>query len=285
MGNPDRHPAAAPPALAAHGPGPGKSAPATTHGTGAGNPVSEPLAILPKVTAAGEIGLGAAMTTVGAGEILLGVATAPAGVGVLIAAEGVVTTGAGIGLYEDGLRQWNHRGEAAVTPHVDPRPPSPPLVPPVAPPLTEGFSTDSKAARPHSLVTTPVQPGPRNEGLVVEPPQGPAIVTIYGDEKPDVINDHQKKHHRDGEKGYIEGRSWMTHPDPQALLDAYKGTGTPYNKIPEGQPGFSEFFDTGGEIIGIHRDQDTGIETPTTRGRIHYNKFGAHIVPAPPQPP
>ncbi len=27
------------------------------------------------------------------------------------------------------------------------------------------------------------------------------------------------------------------------------------------------------------------IETPTTHGRIHYNKFGIHIVPAPPQPP
>ncbi len=286
MGDPDRHPAMAPPAPTAHGPGPGKSASAAATGeTGIGRSVSGHLGVLPKVTAAGEIGLGAVMTTAGAGEILLGVATAPAGVGIPIAAEGVVTTGAGIGLYEDGLRQWNHGGEAAVTPHVDPRPPSPPLVPPVMPPPTGGFSTDPKAARPHGLVTTPVQPGPRNEGLVVEPPQGPAVVTIYGDEKPDVINDHQKKHHRDGGKGYIEGRSWITHPDPQALLNAYKGTGTPYDKTPRGQPGFSEFFDTGGEVIGIHRDRDTGIETPTTRGRIHYNKLGAHIVPAPPQPP
>ena len=87
-----------------------------------------------------------------------------------------------------------------------------------------------------------------------------------------------------GTRAHDPKRSLLTHPDPQALLDAYTGTGTG-NRLPKGQPGFTEFFDTRGEIIGIYRDEDSGIEMPTTRGRIHYSKHGAHIVPAPPQSP
>ncbi len=234
------------------------------------------------------MGLGATMTTVGTGATVLGVATSPEGVGIPIAAGGLATAGAGIGIYEDGLRRWNQQGDAAVTPHVDPRSPLPPLVPPVVLPPIEGFSTDPKAARPHSLITTPVQPAPRNEGLVVEPPQGPTIVTIYGDRRePDKIQPGSQNKHDLTSKGYIEGRSPTTHPDVDALHDAHGGHGEPGDPTtPRGQPGFSERFDRGGEIVGIHRDDKTGIETPTTRGTdpLQY-KHGARIVPAPPQPP
>ncbi len=236
MGDPDRHPPVAPSWPAAHGPGPVKSAPAGAGGTGTVNPVSKPLAVLPKVTAAGEMGLGAAMTTVGTGEIAFGVATAPEVIGVPIAAEGAATTSVGIGLYEDGLRRWNHADGTNRTAHVDPRPPTPPLVPPVVPPPTEGFSTDPKVAQLHSLITTPVQPGPRNEGLVVEPPQGPAVVTIFGDGKPEKIWQQAQDQHTPGAEGYDPTRSDTLHPDPQALLDAYSGRGQPRNKIPRGQP-------------------------------------------------
>lgn len=287
----ERHPLAASSVSTSHTPGPGKSAmlpPIQIINGGSGSMTTGALAnVSQKAAAAAEMGLGATMTTVGTGATVLGVATSPEGVGIPIAAGGLATAGAGIGIYEDGLRRWNQQGDAAVTPHVDPRPPTPPLVPPVVLPPIEGFSTDPKAARPHSLITTPVQPVPRNEGLVVEPLQGPTIVTIYGDRRePNKIHRGAQNKHDLTSKGYIEGRSPTTHPDVDALHDAHRGHGEPENpNIPRGQPGFSEYFDTGGEIVGIHRDRDTGIETPTTRGRIHYSKLGAHIVPAPPNPP
>ncbi len=291
MDDPERHPLAASPVSTSRTPGPGKSAMPppiqTINGIGSSTTTSALANVSQKAAAAAEMGLGATMTTVGTGATVLGVATSPEGVGIPIAAGGLATAGAGIGIYEDGLGRWNQQGDAAVTPHVDPRPPSPPLVPPVVPPSVEGFSTDPKAAQPHSLITTPVQPGPRNEGLVVEPPQGPTVVTVYGDRRePDRIHRGSQNKHDLTSKGYIKGRCPTTYPDVDALHDAYRGHGEPENpSIPRGTPGFSEYFDTGGEIIGIHRDERTGVETPTTRRRIHYSKHGAHIVPAPPQPP
>ncbi len=192
MDDPERHPLAASSVSTSRTPGPDKSATLppiqTSNGSGGSTTTSALANVSQNAAAAAEMGLGATMTTVGTGATVLGVATSPEGVGIPIAAGGLATAGAGIGIYEDGLRRWNQQGDAAVTPHVDPRSPLPPLVPPVVLPPIEGFSTDPKAARPHSLITTPVQPAPRNEGLVVEPPQGPTIVTIYGDRRePDKI--------------------------------------------------------------------------------------------------
>ncbi len=190
MDDPERHPLAASPVSTSHTPGPGKSAmppPIQTINGSVGSMTTGAAAnISQKAAAAAEMGLGATMTAAGTGATVLGVATSPEGVGIPIAAGGLATAGAGIGIYEDGLKRWNQRSNAAMTPHVDPRPPLPPLVPPVVLPPIEGFSMDPKAARPHSLVTTPVQPTPRNEGLVVEPPQGPTIVTIYGDRRSQI---------------------------------------------------------------------------------------------------
>ncbi|MGI4746626.1 MAG: polymorphic toxin type 50 domain-containing protein [Janthinobacterium lividum] len=289
LDDPKRHPLAASPVFISHTPGPGKSAtlpPIQTINRSVGSMTTGVAADAgQKAAAAVEMGLGATMTAVGTGTTAFGVATSPEGVGIPIAAEGLLTTGAGIGIYEDGLRRWNQHGNAAMTPHVDPRPPSPPLVPPVMLPPIEGFSTDPKAARSRSLITTPVQPVPKNEGLVVEPPQGATVVTVYGDGKPDRLWPPKQDPHIPSSPKYDETRSPITHPDPQALLDAHSGSGNPRGKIPRGQPGFSERFDTGGEIVGIHLDENTAIATPTTRGTIHYSKRGAHIVPAPAQEP
>jgi RHS repeat-associated protein len=72
------------------------------------------------------------------------------------------------------------------------------------------------------------------------------------------------------------GRSELTHPDPQALIDRGAGTG-----VRNGQREWVDF----GETIGIHVDKN-GNRTPTTRGTIHYGKDGyAHLVPALPKPP
>ena len=177
LDDPHRHPPAATPAPGVRPPRLDVSA--APHPTGGASSLGQ------RAAAAAEMGLGGGMMVAGAGETALGAATAPEGVGVPVAVEGIATAGTGLGLYEDGRRRWN---EAARTAHPDPGPPVPPLVPPVAAPPPEGFSTDPKAARPHGLVTTPVSPAPKNEGLVVDPPRGPAVVTLYGDDQPDKIH-------------------------------------------------------------------------------------------------
>jgi RHS repeat-associated protein len=91
---------------------------------------------------------------------------------------------------------------------------------------------------------------------------------------PRIVPDKQGKH-IPGHKNFIPGRSPLTHPDPQGLLDRFAGTGQAVGAIPSGQPGFKERVDFG-EIIGQVNGQ------PTTKGIIHYAKDGAHIVPANP---
>jgi hypothetical protein len=81
--------------------------------------------------------------------------------------------------------------------------------------------------------------------------------------------------HVTGHPNYIPGRSPLTHPDPQGLLDRFAGTGQPVGTIPKGEPGFKERVDFR-EVIGEYDG------APTTKGIIHYSKDGAHIVPAKP---
>jgi RHS repeat-associated protein len=101
---------------------------------------------------------------------------------------------------------------------------------------------------------------------------------------PNVLNvklhgDAQGKH-IPGHKNYQTGKSILTHPDPQGLLDQYAGTGNPLRGT-YGQPGYRERVNFG-EVIGIYVDETTGARTPTTNGVIHYSGRGAHIVPARP---
>ena len=94
------------------------------------------------------------------------------------------------------------------------------------------------------------------------------------------VNGHQGKHipnHNDFDKE--RGRSELTHPDPQALLDKYAGTGT---REGEGQREYIE----ADEVIGIYVNKKTGERKETKRGTIHYDESGgAHIVPAPAEAP
>jgi hypothetical protein len=86
----------------------------------------------------------------------------------------------------------------------------------------------------------------------------------------------QQGKHVPGHNNFKPGRSELTHPDPQALLDKGVGTGVRH--------GTKEVVDFG-EEIGTHVAKD-GTRTPTTRGTIHYNsKNEAHIVPARPERP
>jgi filamentous hemagglutinin len=79
----------------------------------------------------------------------------------------------------------------------------------------------------------------------------------------------------------VHGRSILTYPDAQRLLDRGAGTGQPVNDLTPGAPGFKERVDFG-EEIGIHVDT-FGRMTPTSKGIIIYDASGrAHIVPARP---
>ena len=92
-----------------------------------------------------------------------------------------------------------------------------------------------------------------------------------------VINQDKQGKHVPGHNNYKPGRSKLTHPDPQDILDKYSGTGT--------SVGQREHIDAD-EEIDIHIDQKTGKQTKTKGGTIHYDeKGGAHIVPAPAEAP
>jgi filamentous hemagglutinin len=114
----------------------------------------------------------------------------------------------------------------------------------------------------------------------VPPPTVPGTENS-NDDSP-KINEGQQGKHIPGHNNYISGRSELTHPDPQGLLNLGAGTGEQFGNVPAGEPGSKERVDFG-ETIGNYVDPSTGEKTPTTIGIIHYGSNGAHIVPARPQ--
>ena len=95
--------------------------------------------------------------------------------------------------------------------------------------------------------------------------------------------DHAKQgKHIPGARNFIPGRSTLTDPDPQGLLDQWAGTGQPVNDIPIGLPGSKERVDFG-KVIGNYVDPETRMVIATSRGVIVYDRRGrAHIIPARP---
>jgi filamentous hemagglutinin len=90
-----------------------------------------------------------------------------------------------------------------------------------------------------------------------------------------VIHEGKQGKHIPGHNNFQNGKSELTHKDPQGLLDKHGGTGVRH--------GNKEVVDFKQEI-GVHVDQQ-GNRSATTRGTIHYdNSGGAHIVPARPDP-
>ena len=78
---------------------------------------------------------------------------------------------------------------------------------------------------------------------------------------------------------YKQGRSIITHSDPQKLINEFAGTG--YKIFNQGKLQ-KEVVDFG-QVIGKNIDSKTGQVLNTTRGTIHYGKSGTHIVPALPK--
>lgn len=91
--------------------------------------------------------------------------------------------------------------------------------------------------------------------------------------------DRQNKHVL-GKHNLQEGKSIFTHNNPQKLLEKFAGKG---EKVRGnfGESGYQEIINFG-EDIGYSLTQD-GIKTPTSWGKIHYSKDGAHIVPTIPR--
>ncbi len=97
-----------------------------------------------------------------------------------------------------------------------------------------------------------------------------------------VLDEGNQGKHVPGHNNFIQGRSELTHPDPQDLLDRFACTGNSLRpNLNCGDPGFREVVDFG-ENIGNHVDRVIGMKTPTSIGVIHYSSKGAHIVPVQP---
>ncbi|WP_460940564.1 polymorphic toxin type 50 domain-containing protein, partial [Pandoraea terrae] len=108
-------------------------------------------------------------------------------------------------------------------------------------------------------------------------------VTGEGDEKKSPTLDGGKQgKHIPGHNNFTDGRSELTHSNPQQLVEKFAGTGQSANGIPIGQAGSRERVDFG-DVIGIYVDPVTEERSPTTNGIIHYGKDGVHIVPARPK--
>ncbi len=101
-----------------------------------------------------------------------------------------------------------------------------------------------------------------------------------GGDGPTIDAGKQGKHQPD-HNNFILGRSELTYPDPQKLVDDFAGTGQPANNVAPGQPGYRERVNFG-SVIGNYVDPVTGDQVPTTNGIIHYSKDGVHIVPGRP---
>lgn len=97
-----------------------------------------------------------------------------------------------------------------------------------------------------------------------------------------IVMDKQGKHiegHRNFDLNPENPKSIWTHPNADMLLKKHAGKGIPDGNTIPGTAGCKEIVDCG-EIIGFHVDKKTGIRTPTSWCKIHYDKDGgAHMVP------
>ena len=109
----------------------------------------------------------------------------------------------------------------------------------------------------------------------------PAPATPSPLPKNPTIHPGQQGKHIPGHNNFQAGKSELTHPNPQKLLDDFTGKGTLRGSA---ESGWKETVDFG-EVIGNWVDPATGAKLPTTRGTISYNSKGqAHIVPSNPNP-
>lgn len=99
-----------------------------------------------------------------------------------------------------------------------------------------------------------------------------------------TINPGNQNKHIKGSGHYIAGRSYVngTVEEMQEIVNKHHGKGTPQFSR-KGEWNNREVVELEYDF-GTYVDLDTGAETPTNRGTIHYGKRGAHIVPARKEP-
>jgi RHS repeat-associated protein len=98
------------------------------------------------------------------------------------------------------------------------------------------------------------------------------------------VNPGKQGKHQPGHPNFQPGKSELTHPNPQGLVDKGAGTGEQVGGTAVGEAGSKERVDFG-EPIGTHVDPATGERSETSVGIIHYGKKDTHIVPARPKMP
>ena len=96
------------------------------------------------------------------------------------------------------------------------------------------------------------------------------------------IHEGKQGKHQPGHNNFQEGKSEMTHDNPQKLVDEHAGSGQQVGNKTVGEAGSKERVNFG-ENIGNHVDQASGTKTPTNVGIIHHSKNDVHIVPAKPE--
>ncbi|QDP01563.1 polymorphic toxin type 50 domain-containing protein [Thalassotalea sp. PS06] len=96
------------------------------------------------------------------------------------------------------------------------------------------------------------------------------------------IHEGKQGKHQPGHNNFEEGKSELTHDNPQKLVDEHSGKGQQVGNKTVGEAGSKERVNFG-ENIGNHVDQTTGDKKPTTVGIIHHSKKDVHIVPAKPE--
>lgn len=73
-------------------------------------------------------------------------------------------------------------------------------------------------------------------------------------------------------------KSIICHSHLQSLIDEFAFTGMKDSQRRTDSPGYRELINFG-ENIGFAIDECSFEKIPTTWGKIHYSKKGAHIVP------
>ncbi len=92
------------------------------------------------------------------------------------------------------------------------------------------------------------------------------------------INPEKQARHIKGSPEYKEGRSYLTinMAEAQDVINTKNGTGV-LLKDKDGKP-VKERIDCD-RMIGVDIDKNSGKETITDKGTIHYSKTGTHLVP------
>jgi len=102
--------------------------------------------------------------------------------------------------------------------------------------------------------------------------------------RPVTLHQGRQGLHIPGHDNFQPGKSELTHPDPDGLLERFTGLGqdVPTTMI-RGEAGYMERVDFD-EVIGNYIDQDTGLRQATTKGIIAYDGiYDAVIIPSRPK--